>query len=298
MRGAPAHCGGGCCGTEGVPVDGITSWADKVSQAASELLDSFVLYLPSLLGAAVLLLAGWVIARTVRAGTARLGDGLNRLLDRFLRVRGLARFRLSSRALRLSGNVLFWLIILFFITAATKVAKLDAFSSWLDRIVAYLPTLIAGGLIMLFGYLVSTLVRDLVSATLSSAGLAHSRLAGTAAQGATFLTALIIGIDQIGIDVTFLVIVVAIILGAVLMGVSLAFALGARGLVEDLIGAHYMKQQFQPGQIARVGDVEGEILELTATGVVLATSEGRTFVPAKAFNQQTLVLVTPADDNE
>ena len=68
--------------------------------------------------------------------------------------------------------------------------------------------------------------------------------------------------------------------------------------IEDLIGAHYMKRQFQPGQIARIGDIEGEILELTATGVVLATPEGRTLVPAKAFNQQALVLVTPADGNE
>ena len=198
--------------------------------------------------------------------------------------------------MRLLGNVLFWLIILLFITAATRVARLEAFSNLLDRIVAYLPTLIAGGLIVLVGYLVSIPARDLVAATVSSIGIWHSRLAGGAVQGAIVLTGLIIGIDQIGIDVTFLVIVIAIVLAAVLLGMSAAFALGAKGLVEDLIGAHYMRQQFQPGQVARIGDLEGEILELTATGVVLATAQGRATIPAKAFNQQTMVLVTPSDD--
>lgn len=260
------------------------------------MLSAFVSYLPNLLGAILLILAGWLVGHLVRAGTGKIGDGLNRLFDRTLRVRGLSRFRISPWATRLLGNVLFWLIILLFITAATRVARLDAFSSWLDRIVAYLPTLIAGGLIVLVGYLISVLARDLVAATFSTAGLWHSHLAGMAAQSAIFLTGLIIGIDQIGVNVTFLVIVAAIVLGAVLLGMSAAFALGARGLVEDLIGAHHMKQQFQPGQIARIGDLEGEILEFTATGVVLATEQGRTTIPAKAFNRDVMVLITPGDD--
>ncbi len=260
------------------------------------MLGAFIAYVPNLLGAILLVLAGWLVGYLVRAGTGKLGDGLNRLFDQTLRVRGLSRFRISPRGMRLFGNVLFWLIILFFITAATRVARLDTFSNWLDQIVAYLPTLIAGGLIILVGYLASILARDLVAATFSSAGPWQSHMAGAAAQGTIFLTSLIIGIDQIGINVTFLVIVAAIVLGAVMMGLSIAFALGARGLVEDLIGAHYLKQQFQPGQVARIGDFEGEILELTATGIVLATAQGRTTIPAKAFNQQPVILVTPSDN--
>jgi hypothetical protein len=255
-------------------------------------------YIPNLVGALLLLLFGWVFARLVRAGAGRLSDALNRLLDRFMRVDSLTRFRLSPQASKLIGNVAFWLIILFFITAATKVAQLDAFSSWLDRIVAYLPTLLAGGLIILAGYFVSALVRDLVSATLGSAGMAQSELFGSAAQGATFLTAVLIGIDQIGIDVTVLITLIAIVVAAMLAGFSIAFGLGARDFVGNLIGAHYLQLHIQPGQTAAIGGIEGEVLELTPTSVVLATARGRTTIPAKLFNEMATVVMTPDDDHE
>ena len=276
----------------------FSTWLAKLSTAATEMLDTLVFYIPSLLGAVLLLVAGWVIARLARTGLRRAGDGINRLLDRFLRAGSLLRFRLSPQALQQIANIAFWLIILFFITAATKVARLDAFSSWLDQIVAYLPTLLAGVLIVLAGYLVSALVRDLVSATLSSAGFGQSELLGALAQGVTLLTAVMIGIEQIGIDITFLVTLIAIFVGAGLAALSIAFGLGARSYVSNLIGAHYLQQQFQPGQTAKMGAVEGEILEFTTTGVILATSEGRMTVPAKVFNEETTLLVTPPDEND
>lgn len=276
----------------------VTSWFDGLRASAGGLLDTMVGYLPNLIGALLLLLVGWLLARVVRAVAGRLGETVNRILDRFVRIGSPARFRLSPRALKLIGNAAFWLVILFFITAATRVAQLDAFSSWLGRILAYLPTLLAGALIVLAGYLVSALVRDLVAATLGSAGVAQSELFGAAAQGATFLTAAVIGIDQIGIDVTVLIALIAIVVGAVLAGLSLAFALGSRDFVSNLIGAHYLQQHLQPGQTARIGEIEGEVLELTPTSVVLATAMGRTTVPAKMFNEAATVVMTPGDDHD
>ena len=276
----------------------LTTWLDGLRASAANLLDTMVGYLPNLIGAVLLLLLGWMLARLVRAAAGRLGNAVNRLLGRLMRRGSLTRFRLSPRALKLIGNAAFWLVILFFITAATRVAQLDAFSSWLDRILAYLPTLLAGALIILAGYLVSALVRDLVAATLGSAGLAQNELFAAVAQGATFLTAVVIGIDQIGIDVTILITLIAIAVGAMLAGLSLAFGLGSRDFVSNLIGAHYLQQYLQPGQTARIGEVEGEVLELTPTSVVLATAAGRTAIPAKLFNEAATVVMTPGDDND
>lgn len=279
-------------------MENLTSWFESLRFSTTDLLDAIVAYLPSLIGAVLLLLFGWLLARLVRAVTGRLGETVNRLLNRIMRRSSLVRFRLSPRTLKLIGDSAFWLVILFFVTAATKVAQLDAFSSWLDRILAYLPTLLAGALIILAGYLVSALVRDLVAATLGSAGVAQNTFFGAAAQGATFLTAAIIGIDQIGIDVTILTTLIAIVIGAILAGLSLAFALGSRDFVSNLIGAHYLQQHLQPGQTACIGEIEGEVLELTPTSVVLATSKGRTTVPAKMFNELATVVLTPGDDND
>ena len=58
-----------------------------------------------------------------------------------------------------------------------------------------------------------------------------------------------------------------------------------------MIGAHYLQQHYRPGQLAVMGEIEGEILELTPVSVVLATAEGRVTVPAKVFNEKATALI-------
>lgn len=258
---------------------------------------SFIEYLPHFLAALLLLLAGWLVARLLRAVCIRLAGGLNNVLVRLSRwSRAKRRLTLTSGARTLIGNVVFWIVILLFVAMAARVARLELFTIWLDRIVAWLPTLLAGGLIVLAGWFVSTLVRDLVSATLDGAGSAQSELIGRVVQSAIFLAAMVIGLDQIGIDITFLTTLFAIIVGGLLLAVALAFGLGARDLVANLIGAQQVTRLLEPGQVARIDEIEGQVLEVTPTCVVLSTEEGRMAVPARRF-QQVAVLVVTADDD-
>ncbi len=279
-------------------MEDVSLWINEVSQATSRLVGQFVEFLPTLIGALVLLLAGWLIARLLRSAGVKSALWLNRFLDRRFGTEWARALRLSNTGVKLLGNITFWVIILIFVTAASRLLGLVAFSSWLDRVVAYLPTLLAGGLIILVGLLISALARDLTSATVASAGVPHAELFGRSVQGAILVTALVLGINQIGVDVTLLVTLIAILVAAVVGSLSLAFALGAPSFVSNLIGAHYLQQHYQRGQIARIGDVEGEILELTPVSVVLATKDGRVTVPAKLFNEAPTALVTEASDHE
>jgi Conserved TM helix len=258
---------------------------------------AFIEYLPHFLAALLLLFAGWLVARLLRAACIRLASGLDNLLARLGRwSRAKRRLTLTGGARILIGNVVFWVVILLFVAMAARVARLELFTAWLDRLVAWLPTLLAGGLIVLAGWFVSTLVRDVVSAALASAGSAQSELFGRIAQGAVFLAGLVIGLDQVGIDITFLTILFAIVAAGLLLSVALAFGLGARDLVANLIGAQQLTRLLEPGQVARIDGIEGQVIELTPTAVILATGEGRLAIPARRF-QETAVLMVTADED-
>ena len=278
-------------------MEGMSLWLQESTSAAARLLGQLIEYIPSLVGATLVLLVGLVVARLLRAAGARLAIGANRLMERAIGRRQARRLALSPVAIGLVSNVVFWIVILFSITAATRILGLAAFSEWLGRIVAYLPTLVAGGLIVLAGTLISVLARDLTVAAVASAGVAYSELFGRAVQGAILATALVLGINQIGIDVTLLVTLIAIAVAAVLGAFALAFALGARVFVSNLIGAHYLQRQYQVGQVARLGNIEGEILEVTPTSIVLATQRGRVNVPGKVFNEEATTLLQKALDH-
>lgn len=277
-------------------MENVSAWLTDFRATVLDGLDAFVGYLPYLLGALTLVVIGWLVARLLRALFMRVGAGLNRLLDSVVQPLGARRLRLAQPIVALIGNVIFWVVVLIFAATAARVGRLDAFTAWLDRIVAYLPTLLAGGLIALAGYLVSTLIRDVVSATVASTGSGQADLFGFVAQSAVFLSAVVIGLDQIGIDVTLLITLLGIVVGGSLLGIVFAFGFGARTFVGNLIAAQQLRQVLEPGTIVRVENEEGQVLEITPTSIVLVSSKGRLMVPAKVFQEQTTLIVADQED--
>jgi len=261
-----------------------------IAGVSSAVMQSLVRYLPSVLGAVLLIVAGWLLAKLLRIIVSRGVLALDTLVARLVSGARGERPRVAASAAVL-GSVVFWVVLLFFVTAATKVLGLETFTNWLASVLQYLPTLVAGTLIVAAGYLVSAFVRDLVMATASRLEAAQRSVIARTAQVAILLTAILVGADQIGIKVTFLAIMVAAVAAAVVGSITIAVSLGARGYVANLIGAHYLRQSFEVGQRIRVSGHEGRILQLTALSVVLETSEGRVTLPGRVFNEEPIVIL-------
>jgi small-conductance mechanosensitive channel len=103
---------------------------------------------------------------------------------------------------------------------------------------------------------------------------------------------LVTAADQLGIHSTLLTVVVATAVGAVLGGATLAFGLGSRVAVSNIVAIFYLLKTYRVGQTVRIGDIEGEIVEITQTGVFIASPTGRVLVPGRCFSEQTSTLVT------
>ena len=274
----------------------FSKWIENLWKSMATSIHGISDYLPLLGAALLLIIVGWFVARLVRAAFIRLGSTLNRVLNNFGRAASKKGVWLSPKLLSVIGNVIFWVIILIFAALAARTARLDAFSVWLERIVAYVPTFVAGGLIALAGYLVSTLVRDVVSTASLSAGSTQSELIGVLAQSGVFLIAVVIGLDQIGIDVTVLTTLLAIVIGGFSISLAFAFGFGAREFVANLIAARHAQRTLEGGNFARIGDTEGQVLEITPTSIVLLTENGRAVIPARLIQSQTVLILSGTTD--
>jgi small-conductance mechanosensitive channel len=277
----------------------FSQWRDALAGVLDQTVARLALYLPNVLGAFLLLFIGWGVAFVLRSAAFRLTLLGERALTRISSRGGEPPTQLPSASAKILGGVVFWVVVLFFLTAATQVLGLDTFTAWLARIVDYLPTVFAGALIIFAGFLVSRLARDVVVAAASSANEHQRALIGRVVQASILVTAILVGAEQIGIKVTFLVILAAAA-GITLVGaVALALSLGARDYVANLIGGHYLRQRYSIGQHVRIAGFEGRILELTDTAVVLETADGRASLPAKVFNEQPIVqLVSVPRDGQ
>lgn len=273
----------------------MNSLSDALRRAAADIVERIVAFLPSLLGALLLLVIGWLLARILRALTMRAVLLVETLAARIGPGAGLEPLRMR-RASTIIGEIVFWAAMLVFVTAATHVLELTSFTDWLARLVGYLPTLAAGVLIVIAGYVLSRFLANLVQATSPGIDPAQRALLGRVVQVTVLTGAVLVGADQIGIRVTFLAIFAAALGGVVAGGVALAVGLGSRDYIANLIGAHYLRQAFAVGQTIRAAGHQGRILDINATGIVLETHEGRVVLPGRIYNDQP-ILVVPASNH-
>jgi small-conductance mechanosensitive channel len=268
--------------------------ADTLTDGLARFWAELLGILPEALGALVLLVAGWLAAKLLRALTVRSAGAINRMIGRLGERSRMRLGALRDSSIRFIGEIVYWLVILFFLAAATQLLGLAMFAGWLDRLVAYLPNILSGLLIIFAGLVLANIARDAVMAGfLSMPQTSRAHLARIAQIG-TMTVLVVVGIDQLGVDITVVVTVIGIALGGLLGGLALAFGLGARAYVSNLIGAHYLGRAYRPGERIRIGDSEGVILEITPVAVVLETGEGRLTVPARRFAEDAVLLMPNA----
>jgi small-conductance mechanosensitive channel len=269
-----------------------TEWLQTMSNSIGLLAQRIGQHVPKLLAAAALLLVGWLLATLVRTWSKRL----------LSRVDSLVRSRAVENALRrigvqwgisdVIGSILFWVVLLLFFTAATETLGLPVLATWLAGVSYYLPRILVAVLIVLAGLLAGNLARDAISGAAGAARLAYGGLLGKAVQAAIVLIAIVTGVDQLGIESRFLTATITIVIGALIGGAALAFGLGSRTAVSNIIAAHYLRQVYRVGHTVKIGGIQGKIVEITATAVVIESSDGRVLVPAKDFSEGVSVLMT------
>lgn len=267
----------------------VSGLSESVLATFSDLLAQFIAFLPNLVAAVLLALAGWLIARLLRAVTLRLSGSLGRLTDRM--PLGLSDVAGGRPVGRILADIVYWAVLVLFLATAGSMLGLDVLSAWLEELIIWLPSILSGLLIIAAGLVLGNLAYRISINALTGLSPTQREVTGRTIQAVTVGMLLIVGVDQVGIDVTIVITVVGIVLAAVLGGAALAFALGARTLVANLIGARHLGADYRVGERIRVGEHEGTILALSATAMVIETADGRVSVPAKTFLEQSSTIL-------
>ncbi len=147
----------------------LTVAAEPINQFLNQVLS----YLPLVLGAGALLLVAWLLASALKFIVVRLLQAVK--LDE--RLSSEADIEVSEE-LAISttlGNVTYWLVFLLFLPAVLGALKLQGLmepvQGMVDEILGYLPNILAAGLILLVGWLVSRVVRQIVTNLLAGLGV-------------------------------------------------------------------------------------------------------------------------------
>lgn len=174
------------------------------------------------------------------------------------------------------GKVVFYIVLAVFLLLAMRVLGLSVVDDVLVLTLNYIPNLILGVFIILGGYLLGILAKSLIQNLMPENSATTIPLI---AQYLVVIAAVVTGLGQMAVDVSFLATLLLIILGTVLGALSLAFALGAKTSVENMLARRDI-DHYQIGDVLKLEGAEGKVVEFTASGLILETAEGRLSIPA------------------
>jgi len=270
----------------------LAVWQSAFASAVRELAVRSVAYLPNLAAALGLVIVGWIVAWLSRAIVVRvLGAALTLLARQRAVGPALARSRVGPGFALLIGRVVYWFVLTLFVAAAVERLELAIAASLVSAFAAFLPRVLVGVVIVFGGIIAGQVAFPAVQRTAAAAGVPHATLLARSVQVILIFLGIVTAADHVGIQSTLLTVVVATAIGAVLGGATLAFGLGSRTVVSNIVAVFYVLKTYRVGQVVRIGDIEGPIVGITETGVLIASPEGRVLVPGSRFTHDASTLV-------
>jgi hypothetical protein len=211
--------------------------------------DTFFSWLPGLIGALVILLIGYIVAKVVGNLLARV---LSRAgLDREVLTGQTGEWvrKVTTSPSNLIGTLAFWAIFLGAISLAATALGIDALTEFVASVYAYLPNVIAAVLIFLIAGAVAAGVATLARRFMGDTPT--GRVVSTAAPILVMTIATFMILDQLKIAEDIVVITYAALLGSIALGAALAFGLGGREVAADMLRGAYTKGQLATEQARR-----------------------------------------------
>lgn len=252
-----------------------------VIDSLTRIVTDIVNFIPNLINGLIILFIGYLVSLLVRS----IVDFVLRRLrfDALIEKTGVTgSFKMLGIETPLSqvfSQTVFILLLLSFLITATRIMGLAPVAQLFERLLAFVPTLIAALIFFLLGGLAAQFAGNTVTALATGAGINNPARLGKLVQFIIVIFAVIISLGIMGLDTALLVTSVTIMIAAFGLAGALALGLGARRVVQHILAGYYVKQRFQTGQIVSVEEISGTIGAIGGVNTVVQTARGSFVVP-------------------
>ncbi len=268
----------------------VSKWQNIVTSSASQFFHELMNALPNILGALLLLLIGWLLARVAMYATRRVMQA--RALQQF--TTRLNKFPLFQRqgvnldSTAIISRFVHWVILLFFLVAASETLGWTAVSRTIGNLIGYLPALLSAIIILIIGLYIAQLVRSFIRTTLESLELGSARLLSGLAYYTIATIVVLTAMDQAGVDTGIITSNLILIIGSVMAAFAISFALASKDILQNILATFYSRQNFKVGDRIKIEALEGEIIKMDSVSVVIRTGNSEVVLPSYTLISQKI----------
>jgi hypothetical protein len=211
----------------------------NISDSLQRTSDEIFAWLPRLVGAAVILLIGYLVARIVARIVTRgvRAAGADHALESGRAGEYKQQYAPSLQPSSVIGTIAFWFVFGWTILLAISTLGIQALQDAVASVVGYLPNVAAAILILLVAVAIAGAVGGLASRL--AGGTLLAKLVQTVVPTLVLTIALFMALVQLQIATQIVVATYVLVLGAIALGFALAFGLGGRDVAAQLLAGAY-----------------------------------------------------------
>lgn len=210
----------------------MNNWQGVLLEPAKVVLAQIGQFLVNILLVIVILIIGWIISKMIKAVVTKglRAIKIDQLSDRIELDSLLEKGGITYSLSELLGVVFYWLALLVTFMVAINAVGLTIAAELLNKVVLYIPNVIAAIFILVVGMFIATLLKNIVQTAATNVGLSQVKLLSKIVESIVVVFAVIIAMEQLNIGIRITELTISIILGSIGLGLALAFGLGCKDI--------------------------------------------------------------------
>ena len=271
-------------------MDTINQWKELSFNTLSTILDNIAVALPNILGAILILFVGFLFNKIVRLVVKRIFK-IGKIKEVSEKINdteffGETDFKINIEKIILS--FIKWFLLLVFIIIAADIVKLTIISTEIANLLRYVPQLISAVIIFVIGLYGAKFIEKTLIKIFKSMDFNGSKLVSSIVFYIIMIFVTVTAVNQAGIDTSIITNNFTLILGAFLLAFALAFGLGSKTIVADLLKTFYARKNYAIGDRIKMNTIEGTIESIDSIFVTLKTENGKLVIPIKEITENRI----------
>lgn len=256
------------------------------------LINQFIDFVPRMMGCLVILIVGYIVAKVVSIVVKKvLGQvGFDRIGDKLNEISIVKQLKTEIKLSEIISKVLYYFILLVFLTAATETLGVNAITSMVLSLVNFIPQLIAAAIMLQIGIMVSDAIKGAVIALCKSFNIPSAKLIGNIVFIFFLIITFISALGQIGIETTLLESSFNLIIGGIVAAFALGYGIASRDVLANIISSTYSRGKYKEGQEVKVDEVKGIITQIDNVSVTIKSEETTIIIPMQLFQSKKVEI--------
>ncbi len=263
-------------------------------QILQDILGKFGAALPGIIGALIVFIGGWIfsglIAKLIRKTLEKIG--IDKFSDSLNKIDLFSKTSIEVKPSQIISKIAYYLLMLVTLMVAAQVSGLQELSDLMEKIIDYTPKLLSAFVMFIVGLILADFVKKMVKTACASVGIPSGRIIADFIFYFLFITVTMTALKQAGVTTDFMTTNLTIIIAGIVIAFAIGYGFASRKIMASVLSSFfYTKGKISIGDVIRIDNVKGRVVEMDGTSITLLTEENnKMLVPLSKFSDQNVEI--------